>query len=331
MNIQKIIKESKEEKITEEELRRHKVRYNIMSKIISDYAYSLKVNTGGKLEKRWVLGAFSSFTGYEFSELESLEDWKNIIFLDDRDIVKKHIQIILTGEPDVVEYRIVCKNKNVKWLKDYSYPFFDEKTNKITRIYGAVQDITSFKKVGNENLDLENKYRLIAENDTDGIFCTDEKGILDFVNKAGAKSLGYTVDEMIGQSFFMIVPQKGLDKARNVFKTLSSGDKVRGTLHFQHKNDYMIPTFFSVAPNFRDGKFLGTIGYVKDITNDKKEDVAKIKSQIQLDESKKMQAEYQSRIKECQNRLDSILEEKKKKYPNLDLNDFYDLMDAFIE
>lgn len=52
----------------------------------------------------------------------------------------------------------------------------------------------------------------------------DSAGIATFVNPSMAKMLGYTVEEVVGSSFFNFMDEEGLEKAKLLFKNDRKGE-----------------------------------------------------------------------------------------------------------
>jgi PAS domain S-box-containing protein len=56
-------------------------------------------------------------------------------------------------------------------------------------------------------LESEEKYRIVAETATDAIISIDEKSTILFINRAAKRIFGYEIEEMIGQSLTMLMPE----------------------------------------------------------------------------------------------------------------------------
>lgn len=120
-------------------------RYRIISNTISDYAYSYIVGEDGSLRKDWSTDAFHNITGYGRDEMDGT-GWAQLIHPDDRELAEKRFVRLLKGEVDVTEFRIITRRGEIRWLLDHGYPVVDKKSGRVTRIYGAAQDITQRKQ-----------------------------------------------------------------------------------------------------------------------------------------------------------------------------------------
>ena len=56
-------------------------------------------------------------------------------------------------------------------------------------------------------LESEERYRLLAETASEGIFLFDQRGVILFVNSFAAKTFGYTIAQMIGKNLSLIIPE----------------------------------------------------------------------------------------------------------------------------
>ncbi len=120
-------------------------RYRIVSSLTSDYAYAFRIEPDGGLINEWVTGAFNTITGFTMEELQALGGWSSLIYPEDIDIPMKQLGLVLKGRPQRCEYRILTKSGEIRWMKDYAQPIWDEEQLRVTHIYGAVQDITAMK------------------------------------------------------------------------------------------------------------------------------------------------------------------------------------------
>lgn len=130
--MEKILKESEQ-------------RYRLISELTSDFAYAYRIDPDGKFVREWVTDAFQRITGYLPDQLDSCIGWLNLVHPDDTSIVTQR-QIRLTeGFSDVSEYRILHKDGQYRWLRDYSRPLKETPDQPVTLIFGAAQDITLSK------------------------------------------------------------------------------------------------------------------------------------------------------------------------------------------
>lgn len=142
-----IARDISERKRIEEALRLSESRYRTISDLVSDYAYAVRIESGGRAELEWVTGAFRRITGFTKSELAEHEGLAWLIHPEDMPSVRQRLQALFAGQPGMSERRIITKSGEVRWLQDYSSPEWDAAQGRIVRIIGAGQDITARKQV----------------------------------------------------------------------------------------------------------------------------------------------------------------------------------------
>ncbi|MBO0727024.1 MAG: PAS domain S-box protein, partial [Blastocatellia bacterium] len=157
-------------------LRRSEERYRAVSELTSDYVYEYSVATNGQLTLEEVTAAFTRITGFSPEESRDRGGWKSHVFSEDQPVAQRRLQRLLAGEEDVSEYRIVTRDGETRWLRDYGRAVWDEGEGRVTRIYGAVEDITD-RKLAEERLrESEARYSYIFE--TAGVSIWEEDASL---------------------------------------------------------------------------------------------------------------------------------------------------------
>lgn len=144
----------------EETLRLNEARYRLISEMTSDYVYSIRLKstpTAAEVgsvadsfvdyENEWVTQSFTAITGYAWSDVVAAGGWMAIIHPDDMPGLQPFMMGLVMGQSGVAEYRIRTKAGEIRWLRDYCRPVWDEKENRVVRLYGAVQDITERRRL----------------------------------------------------------------------------------------------------------------------------------------------------------------------------------------
>ncbi len=124
-------------------LRESEARYRAISDLILDYAYAFRVESDGRLIRDWTTGAFARITGYTPEEADEVGGWSALIHPDDLPRAQGRIRRLVSGQPDVSEFRIVTKDGDVRWLRDFGRSVWDDAQGRVVRIIGAAQDITA--------------------------------------------------------------------------------------------------------------------------------------------------------------------------------------------
>ncbi|MGE0679924.1 MAG: PAS domain S-box protein [Candidatus Binatia bacterium] len=135
------------QKKLEEQLRDSEERYRAISEITSDYAYAFRVEPGEALTLEWITAAFSRTSGLTVEEVMVGEGWIDLCHPEDKEIVQRHKESVLSGQEQTCEFRIIAKSGEVRWLRNSMRPVWDREQGRVVRIYGAGQDITERKRL----------------------------------------------------------------------------------------------------------------------------------------------------------------------------------------
>ncbi|MGH2523544.1 MAG: PAS domain S-box protein, partial [Anaerolineales bacterium] len=136
-------------------------------------------------------------TGYSPEELNP-QDWLKITHPEDLPIAQQHFQHLLSGQTDVCEVRIVMKTGEVRWLRNYARPIWDEAERRVVRVYGAVQDVTERKQTEAALRESEARFHVLSQAAFEGV-AISEGGVLLEANERLALMLGYELNELIGK------------------------------------------------------------------------------------------------------------------------------------
>ncbi|NLO21971.1 MAG: PAS domain S-box protein [Syntrophomonadaceae bacterium] len=121
----------------------------------------------------------------------------------------------------------------------------------------------------------EQMYRQILETAHEGIWLVDEDYCITFVNEKMAQMLGYTVEEIIGQSMFNFVDQEWQEIAREHSRRRKQGVSEQYELKYRCRDGKELWTLASAAPYYYpDGQWAGGLGMIVDISQRKKAEEA---------------------------------------------------------
>lgn len=123
-------------------LKASETRFRTISEIITNYAYGFAIAADGSMQHEWTVGAFEEITGYTAEEMDERGGWATLIHPDDMPIAARRAKQLLAGKDSVDEFRIVTARNEVRWVRDYGRPVWDDALERVTYIFGAVQDVT---------------------------------------------------------------------------------------------------------------------------------------------------------------------------------------------
>jgi PAS domain S-box-containing protein len=190
-----------ERKHMEEALRQSEERYRIISELISDYAYAMRVEPDGSFSYEWVISeAFKRTTGYTQEEVMQRGGPSSILFHEDVPAMRIHRQRLLKGQANTYEFRIVTKDGLTRWLCDHGQPVWDEEQQRVVRIYGAIEDVTERRKAEVALRESEERYRSIITTMHEGVVLQDKEGAICEWNARAKSMLGRTTEKLLGQT-----------------------------------------------------------------------------------------------------------------------------------
>ncbi|HSG45059.1 MAG TPA: PAS domain S-box protein, partial [Anaerolineales bacterium] len=134
-------------------------RYRLITSVMSDYAFFTQLGAAGEITNQWIDGAFETMTGYTPDEHFARGGWLSLIHPDDLVQDEKDMVELRANKKVISEIRIVRKNGDIRWVRAYAHPKWDDRENRLIGIYGAVQDITDRKRI---ETDLRQREAILA-------------------------------------------------------------------------------------------------------------------------------------------------------------------------
>jgi len=225
-------------------------------------------------------------TGYKASEfIQNPALLLDIIHPDDliRFRTHKNTEDLCLVVNHELEYRIIRKDGIIRWIGHECQPITDEAGN-FMGIRGSNKDITARKEI-EQLLKINNqKYRLLSENITDGIFIC-KNGSFEYVNKAMNHIFGYAdykMDRLMITSLALPEYHKELNKILNISSTVNKLQTIEiECLKKDHSTIYVEILFNYVA------KEELLYGVVHDITDRKLLQKNIVKAIIQTEEKER--------------------------------------------
>jgi PAS domain S-box-containing protein len=154
----------------------------------------------------------------------------------------------------------------MQWVRTDKVPYRDDKGN-VKGVIVLSVDITERKAAEEAVRESEERYRLIVETATEGIWTLDQQGKTTFTNSVMAELLGFTRDEMMGRNVFDFMHPEDLADGRDKRGALMSGNRVGLDFRFRRKDGRDLWTQASGAPMLdQNGNVIGALGMLTDIT-----------------------------------------------------------------
>jgi PAS domain S-box-containing protein len=180
---------------------------------VADYTYGWEFWTDIKGDFLYCSPSCERITGYHPSEFNhNPQLLQDIIHPSDLKLFSCHKQKEAKGREGNLElnYRIIRKDGSIRWIGHVCQPILNEDGILIgTR--GSNRDITERKNIEKQLKTSNQKYKLLSENITDGIFIC-RNGIFEYVNKGMNDIFGYNGNELIGANLSQLAMPDYLDE-----------------------------------------------------------------------------------------------------------------------
>lgn len=149
------------------ELQRDRERYRLVSELVGDVIYSLRVGPGPAfvLDSMSGRGTFADFTNLP---LEGPFDPAAFIHPDDLERMRELLASALRGGAVSAEARLIAPDGHTRWVRALAYGELDEASGRVTSIYGVIEDIHD-RKLAEENLRQERGRYEDLVNSIDGV------------------------------------------------------------------------------------------------------------------------------------------------------------------
>jgi PAS domain S-box-containing protein len=141
------IEDITERRRAEEALAAAREREHHLSELISDYAYTLRVEPDGTLIGEWLSESFTRMFGYTIPEIEARGGWQSMVHPEDLPHARAHARKVLSGRRDVCEMRFVTRAGEARWVRDHAAPIVEPGSGRVVRVHGAAQDITHQRRL----------------------------------------------------------------------------------------------------------------------------------------------------------------------------------------
>ncbi len=187
------------------------------------------------------------------------------------------------------------------WIKINSIPKFLKDKEKAYMVFSTFEDITEIRRATHELIkakekaeENELKYRLIAENTSDGILVIDKNNQIQFVSPSYIKLNGYTEKEELLQNaasiYNLIHPEDREDLFANIFGAIKEKkEELIYTYRAKHKNGHYYWREDNAKFNYdKDGNYLNTYVICRDITERKKREQELLIAKERAEESENL-------------------------------------------
>lgn len=186
---------------------------------------------------------------------------------DDRNKVRSLVEsAVAQGIPYTFDCRLIRTDSCVRVVHSRGQCLADSDTGQTTLLFGTFQDITEQRQREDQVRESERRLRSIMDTVLDCIVLIDSSGIIEAVNPASYKLLGYREEELLGKNVSVMM---GADHAgghdQYLRHYLNTGEaKIIGIgreVEARHKDGTPVPVDLSISEFKMDGqrRFVGVL------------------------------------------------------------------------
>jgi two-component system cell cycle sensor histidine kinase/response regulator CckA len=251
-----VLRELDEREQAEEALREGEERYKRLLGSVTDYIYTVKVENGQPVATVHGPGCVA-VTGYTSEEYEADPYlWYHMVYDEDRPAVVEQANRVLAGQTvPPLEHRIVHRDGSIRWVRNTAVPHYDDQQH-LVAYDGLIADITERRQAQSQK---EAALEALRESEAavKSIFLAAPTGIgvvsnriLTQVNDRLCEMVGYSRDELVGQSARIVYP--GDEEFEWVGREKYAQIRERGTgaveTHWRRKDGSIIDVWLSSTP-----------------------------------------------------------------------------------
>lgn len=261
-------KETEAEKETAETgLEMSEERFRMVADFTHDWEYW--VDPDGRYV--YVSPSCERITGYnprEFADDPGL--LVNLVFEEDKASVLRHFEEIRSRVPGSLDFRIVRRDGEIRWIGHVCQPVFD-KSGKWLGTRASNRDITGRKVAEEAVRGNEERVRRIMEQMNDAVVIIDDRGRLEFVSRAIERITGYKPGDLTGRHFSSILFEGDREEGRREFDAILHSGESRTGLEFRlRRKDGLIAHCEVDGSAYRSAQLTGVMGVIRDVSGRKR-------------------------------------------------------------
>jgi PAS domain S-box-containing protein len=168
-----------------------------------------------------------------------------------------------------VSYRILRKDGVYIWFESTGWYVYDDETGAAEEIISVSREITERKEAELQLKESEQIYKSLFEYSPVSVFSFSLEGNFLTANSSLEALTGYTLDELLGISFFQMIHPGHLEQARSYFRQATYGNPQNYETSIVHKDGRVIEINVMNVPIIVAEQIIGVYGIVNDITEHK--------------------------------------------------------------
>lgn len=226
--------------------------------------------------------AACDFYGYSLKELQALKT-SDLNILSEEELQQEMAQA-LKEEHNHFLFRHRLASGEVRSVEVHSSPL---NIGGHQLLYSIIHDITGRRQV-EKALQDEHSFALQVMNTMgQGLMVTNSEGRIEFINPAYAQLLGYSQEELIGKPLMDMALDDDRKVLEEVRKRRLAGESSTYDSRIMRRDGTLIYVSVTGVPRWRDGKVVGNIAVITDMTERRR-----------IEEAQRRQTEYLTALHE---------------------------------
>lgn len=283
----KITRDVTEEKFTEQQLKESERRFRNLAD--SAPMYLAMADATGKavyFNKPWL-----EFTGYKLEEMLGF-GWLKTLHPEDAPKFEKDFKNAFEKQTTINEqYRFRRRDGIYRWMLAVGAPRYTP-DGRFIGYFGTYTDFHELKKAQMALQESQERFRVVTDNATTGLFIMDDTQHCTFMNPAAEKITGFSFEDIkkSGKPLHDIIHYKKPDGSLYLMKdcpidrALPEKNQTKGEDLFTRPDGSMYPVAFTASPIIQNGAPTGTVIEIRDTTQEKIADEKRRQLEKQKDE-----------------------------------------------
>lgn len=213
--------------------------------------------------------------------LPTFEAYLSMVHPADVETVKQRIADAMNGAGSFeTESRILRSDGSCRVLRSRGRILCDA-FGLPAKLIGACMDVTEYSQTADRLNTSETRYRAMVDHASDGLVLHDENGVIIDVNTRVCSQLGYTRDEMIGQTPLLYNPEMTVEQLADVSHRLHDVEFMTFEATHAGKDGHCFPVEVRLRSFLENGQ-RRAVSLVLDISQRRQAEAARLASEQRL-------------------------------------------------
>ncbi|OAI20895.1 hypothetical protein A1359_20060 [Methylomonas lenta] len=238
-------------------------------KTIADYTYDWETWFSPQGEVLYSSPACERITGFPTLAFQTgALTMESILSPKERVDIARHFQQIDDRGPEELEFRIITKSGEERWINHICHPVYDE-TGCFVGRRGSNRDITQRKLADLENMALRAAIRKAPA----AVVITNAAGTIEYVNPKFEEITGYAKQEVLGKNPRVLKSNEHPKEFyEHLWATLISGHTWTGEIYNKRKDGGLFWEHAAISPIMdEEGNIWKYVAVKQDVTESKKQ------------------------------------------------------------